>query len=333
MLFTLKYAFKLLNRWVISTNSCSHDAYIGLARVLLTRWGLFDQTNHSWKLLCWEWPGMTIAYNVCRLHRGIMQGLYRGIRCVMTVCVRSLGHLARPWSQSHHLSVVLAVADWALELLWHQGCVVVWICNGGRRYRLAVIAESIWVAGQAPTFIMLQRVLICGLVLKIGLLERFHVVRICRGRPLQLLEAATCRLIRRIIASAKLLFNWVDLGQALPASHLSVSIDIIACEFISSITLRRDIDRGSVLGMEATQALVLNLMKLEFTTREAVLRIDRLSASGGQAEPYLALRHGVKVWLLWHDYSFVSSIVKRRCGVLVNFQSFDRLWQVLQERL
>ena len=86
--------------------------------------------------------------------------------------------------------------------------------------------------------------------------------------------------------------------------------------------------------MEATQALVFNLMKLEFTTREAVLRIDRLSASGGQAEPYLALRHGVEVWLLlWHNYSFVSSIVERRCGVLVNFQSFDRLRQVLQERL
>ena len=79
--------------------------------------------------------------------------------------------------------------------------------------------------------------------------------------------------------------------------------------------------------MEAAQAPVLNLMKLEFTTREAVLRVDRLCASGSQANLDLTLRQGVNVWLLrlWHNDSFVSSIVQSRSGVLVDFQSFDRL--------
>ena len=121
--------------------------------------------------------------------------------------VSSLGLLARPWSQSHHLPIVLAVTDRTLELLRHQGCVVVGICDGGCRYRLAVIAESIGVAGQTPTFIMLQRVLICSLVLKVSFLERLHVVRVGRGRPLELLIAATCCLIRWILATAKVLFN------------------------------------------------------------------------------------------------------------------------------
>ena len=65
--------------------------------------------------------------------------------------------------------------------------------------------------------------------------------------------------------------------------------------------------------MEAAQAPVLNLMKLEFTTREAVLGIDRLCAPGSQANLDLALRQCVNVWLLWlwHNDSFVSSVVER----------------------